>query len=75
MAIGTSTELRYILQVYGIPIESIPLTYTGKIKLSYIRQWLRLRNTIEDQEKLIATNSNINDIIVEAPYLNDVLFT
>jgi hypothetical protein len=72
--VGTPVELRYILQVYGIPVEFIPMTYTGKIKSSYIRQWLRLRNMIEDQEKLIATNSNTNNIIVEAPYLNDVLF-
>jgi hypothetical protein len=72
--IGTSVELRYILQVFGIPIECIPITYTGKIKLAYIRQWLRIRNMIEDQENLIATNSNTNNIIVEAPYLNDVLF-
>ena len=72
---GTSIEHRYILQNYGIPIEFIPITYTGKIKLKYVRQWLRLRNMIEDQEKLIATNSNASNIIItEAPYLNDVLF-
>ncbi|MGK3745402.1 MAG: hypothetical protein ACI90V_012263, partial [Bacillariaceae sp.] len=79
--VGTPVELRYILQVYGIPIEFIPMTYTGKIKLSYVIQWLRLRNMIEDPEKLIATNANNNtnittnyNIVVEAPYLNDVLF-
>ena len=72
--VGTTVELRYILQVYGIPIESIPITYTGKIKLAYVRQWLRIRNMIEDQEKLIATNYNTNNTIVEAPYLHDVLF-
>jgi hypothetical protein len=79
--LGTSVELRYKLQVYGIPIECIPLTYTGKIKLSHIRQWIRLRNMIEDQEELIAADSNSNtnitnndNIVVEAPYLNDVLF-
>ena len=72
--IGTPIELRYILQVYGIPIDSIPITYTGKMKLSFVRQWLRIRNMIEDQEKLIANNFSTNNIIVEAPYPNDVLF-
>jgi hypothetical protein len=80
--VGTSIELRYILQVYGIPIEFIPMTYTGKIKSSHLRQWLRLRNMIEDQGKLFATisstntntNITITNIVVEAPYLNDVLF-
>jgi hypothetical protein len=72
--LGTSIELRYIIQVYGIPVEFIPITHTGKIKLTYIRQWLRIRYMIEDQEKLIATDYNIKNIIVEAPYLNDVLF-
>jgi hypothetical protein len=84
--LGTSVELRYALQNYGIPIDFIPMTFTGKIKLSYVRQWLRLRYMIEDKEKLTATtnystNSNFNititpndNILVEAPYLNDVLF-
>jgi hypothetical protein len=89
--LGTSIELRYKLQVYGIPIEFIPVTFTGKIKLSYVRQWLRLRYMIEDQEKPIAINhnnnniintdnyndnynDNDNDIVVESPYLGDVLF-
>lgn len=97
--IGTSIELRYIIQVYGIPIEFIPITYTGKIKLLYVRQWLRIRNMIENQDELrhkmmapelnsntstiintntIDTNTiSCNDdsiVIVEAPYLNDILF-
>ena len=80
--LGTSVEVRYKLQVYGIPIECIPFTYTGKIKLTYVRQWLRLRYMIEgDQEKLKAINSNTNinydndiNIVVESPYLGDVLF-
>jgi hypothetical protein len=82
--LGTAVELRYKLQVYGIPIDCIPLTYTGKIKLTYARQWLKIRNMIEDKEKLTtctATTTNCNNstnsdsnILVEAPYLNDVLF-
>ena len=96
--LGTAVELMYKLQAYGIPIDSIPLTYTGKIKLTNMRQWLRLRHMIEDQEKRATTatirnynstssdsdsnsNSSItiitpndNNILVEAPYLNDVLF-
>ena len=66
--LGTSVEFHYSLQVYGIPIELIPMTYTGKIKLLFTRQWLRLRRMIEDKVKLPA------NIVVEAPYLNDVLF-
>ena len=66
--LGTSVEFHYSLQVYGIPIELIPMTYTGKIKLLFTRQWLRLRRMIEGKVKLPA------NIVVEAPYLNDVLF-
>ena len=66
--LGTSVEFHYSLQVYGIPIELIPMTYTGKIKLLFTRQWLRLRRMIEDKVKLPA------NVVVEAPYLNDVLF-
>jgi hypothetical protein len=77
--LGTSVELRYALQNYGIPIECIPITHTGKIKLSHIRQWIRLSDMIEDQNNLIVTNYNTNIksnniIVVEAPYLNDALF-
>jgi hypothetical protein len=81
--IGTSIEIRYLLQVYGIPIECIPLTYTGKIKLSNIRQWIRLRNMIEDAADAADSNSNTkittnitssDNIVVESPYLGDVLF-
>ena len=74
--IGTPVELTYKLQNYGIPIEFIPITYTGKIKFIYMKQWLRLRSMIEDQEKLTTAtaNYNTNSIIVEAPYQNDILF-
>mmetsp|Transcript_13266 Transcript_13266/g.30981 ORF Transcript_13266/g.30981 Transcript_13266/m.30981 type:complete len:584 (-) Transcript_13266:930-2681(-) len=48
--VGEPVELRYALQSYGIPAEQIPITYTGKVKLTYFRQWLRSREFIENYD-------------------------
>jgi len=45
--LGDSVELRYKLLSYGIHPDQIPITYAGKIKGVYIKQWLKLRNRIE----------------------------
>jgi len=87
--IGEPIELKYILQGYGIPNDDIPITFTGTIKTIYHKQWMKLRNTIENQnneqnnhinEDLDSSNSNSSgtttkmNMIIESPYLNDIIF-
>merc|ERR1712238_350101 len=69
--VGTSIELRYILQGYGIATDHIPMTYTGTVKDVYWRQWMRSRIMIEENER---NNTHLDMINVEAPYLTDILF-
>ncbi len=44
---GNPMENRYALQSFGIRADQIPISYTGKIKLGYIRQWIGVRRIIE----------------------------
>ena len=46
--VGESVELRYYLQGYGIPTENIPMTWSGTIKTTYLKNWMQLRKAIED---------------------------
>lgn len=81
---GEPVELRYILQGFGIPTENIPLTWSGSIKVVYLKNWMKLRNAIEDDEYeqcqlpsggLSLTSSNsIMSNVVECPNSNDVIF-
>ena len=45
--IGEVVELCYKLMGYGIAVDTLPITWTGTIKLSYFKQWLRIRKLIE----------------------------
>jgi len=59
--VGESVELRYNLHTYGIPSEQIPITYTGMVKVTYMRQWVRLREMIEGEWKNEATETPTSD--------------
>eukprot|EP00537_Pseudo-nitzschia_pungens_P016407 CAMPEP_0172404166 /NCGR_PEP_ID=MMETSP1061-20121228/62098_1 /TAXON_ID=37318 /ORGANISM="Pseudo-nitzschia pungens, Strain cf. pungens" /LENGTH=337 /DNA_ID=CAMNT_0013138847 /DNA_START=37 /DNA_END=1050 /DNA_ORIENTATION=- len=80
--LGDSMENRYTLQTYGIPSDQIPLTWSGSIKLTHHRQWIRLRQAIEQRElgqRLSGMPASafyhINyNTMIECPNLNDVLF-
>lgn len=84
--VGEETELRYMLQGYGIPVDLIPVTGTGNIKTVYFKQWLRVRKTLEalrtKQHQNNNSNSNVNGnggkvdkpSIIECPRSNDVIF-
>jgi len=67
--IGNEIELMYKLKSYGIPVEYIPVTGTGKIKTAYMKQWMRNRKLLES-----ARTSSIADPFVLCPSSNDVLF-
>ena len=81
------TEMRYYLQGFGIPIQFIPLTETGTIKLNYFNKWLKTRTYIETREKDEEESKNRKadgqnpwrrtekpPVVVECPLLNDVVF-
>lgn len=71
--VGEGTELQYILKSYGIPIENLPITDTGNIKTTYLKQWLRIRKIIE--VKMLSTGrSTKNTSIIECPRSVDVVF-
>lgn len=72
--LGESVELQYALQGYGIPTEDIPISWTGRIKIKNLVQWMRIRHAIEsyDDHGLYAFMPPTD--IVECPQPIDVLF-
>jgi hypothetical protein len=71
-------KLWYILQGFGIPIDKIPITYSGAIKTATLRNWMMLRHLEEDEhlQKMMAINScksNSNVKMIDSPYLTDIL--
>lgn len=77
--LGEPVELQYALQGSGIPSEDIPISWTGKIKIKNLVQWMRVRHAIEDYDEHIDTSSYSQNgralsRIVECPHSHDVLF-
>eukprot|EP00536_Pseudo-nitzschia_multiseries_P013534 jgi/Psemu1/320473/estExt_fgenesh1_pm.C_5830001 len=54
--IGTQMECDYKLRTFGIPTEHIPRSYTGKIKDSYHKTFLKSRTAMDDHRKAEAKN-------------------
>jgi len=74
---GKPTELRYQISSYGIPVDLLPLTSTGNVKTTYLKQWIRLRNSIE--EDIVAngfqsTSTSTSEDSIECPGTSDVIF-
>lgn len=66
-------ELQYLLKSYGIPVDLTPITDSGNIKTTHLKQWLRLRKIIE----VGMTPDGIKTdkvSIIECPRSNDVIF-
>mmetsp|Transcript_13515 Transcript_13515/g.31774 ORF Transcript_13515/g.31774 Transcript_13515/m.31774 type:complete len:712 (-) Transcript_13515:1015-3150(-) len=84
--LGESMEIHYKLQGYGIPFEHVPISWTGKVKVQYLKQWMRIRQAIERQHGKSAGGSNDGSScdesmesaadrnIIECPQLRDVVF-
>lgn len=68
--LGTSLENSCALRSYGIPVDRMPITYTGMIKVNYIRQWIHIRRRIEN----CSDNDQLREEIIEYPKPNDVIF-
>lgn len=66
---GEDIENRYKLTGYGIPLDQLPITESGRVKTTHFKKWLQLRKNIEtlrlDEDK---------QSIIECPNLNDVVF-
>lgn len=72
--LGKSVELMYTLQSYGIPVEYIPISFTGKVKEKCIKEWMRLRQLIEDDRLNRNWTAESNSNMIESPYLDDIIF-
>eukprot|EP00535_Pseudo-nitzschia_heimii_P003665 CAMPEP_0197192918 /NCGR_PEP_ID=MMETSP1423-20130617/26047_1 /TAXON_ID=476441 /ORGANISM="Pseudo-nitzschia heimii, Strain UNC1101" /LENGTH=547 /DNA_ID=CAMNT_0042645935 /DNA_START=131 /DNA_END=1774 /DNA_ORIENTATION=+ len=81
---GTSLECEYSLRCFGIPIEDIPRTCTGKIKTKFLVKWVKIRTAMDDHRRMMAQN-NYNSYYarppsarafpgIECPEVNCVLF-
>ena len=66
-------ELQYRLKSYGIPVDLTPITDSGNIKTTHLKQWLRLRKIIEVGWTPDGTKTDKISII-ECPGSNDVIF-
>jgi hypothetical protein len=68
---GNIMECRYWLMTFGIPVEDLPVTDTGKIKVKYLQQWVKGRETMD----LLDRGNISRKRLVECPNLQDVLFS
>ena len=70
--LGESVEVRYSLQGYGIPVDSVPVTWSGAIKTVNVKRFINFQTYIEEKDAsaIVTTNNTITD----CPYLNDILF-
>jgi len=71
--VGEAVELQYLLKSYGIPVGLTPVTDSGNVKTTYLKQWLRLRKIIEVGITPNGLKTNTVSII-ECPRSNDVIF-
>jgi len=74
---GEHIELRYALNAFGIPSDDLPVTWKGKIKLNYHKQWMKLRTCIESKPDYYLNGENTvskSNPIVECPNSTDVIF-
>jgi hypothetical protein len=74
---GDGVENRYSLQSYGLPVDTLPITWTGTVKTENIKRFMNLRSYVESGEYEANNNNNINrrfSSITDCPYLNDILF-
>jgi len=65
--IGDEFENRYRLKSYGIPIELLPITETGSIKMINHNYWIKTRKHLEQ-------GIDTNVTIIECPGSNDTVF-
>ena len=72
-------EIKYILNGYGVPTDNIPISLAGKIKVISLKQWIRVRQVLEQDLRTDSSTSktekqSLKDVVVECPYSDDILF-
>ena len=71
--LGENVELQYILKSYGIPTDLTPITDSGNIKTTHLKQWMRLRKILEVGMTPNGRSTKTMSII-DCPRSNDVIF-
>ena len=68
-------QRRHVFSGYGIPTEMIPITDTGNVKHTFLRQWIKLRTLLERKDHF-GSSGTLHDPgkIVEFPGSSDVLY-
>lgn len=66
---GTHSEIQYALLSFGIPVDSLPITYNGEIKFAQHTKWIARRKMKDRELQLHGTFDGI-----ELPSRMDVLF-
>jgi hypothetical protein len=74
--LGEGVEVRYSLQGYGIPIDSLPVTLSGAIKTVNFKRFINFRHYVENERKDddCLFSQKKTSIVTDCPYLNDILF-
>lgn len=72
---GSEIEMRYNLRGYGIPMDLLPITKTGSIKVKYLNDWIRIRNMLEGigDQSFVGKKSVLTRVVI-CPGLTDVVF-
>jgi hypothetical protein len=67
---GSITTCHKAMEEYGVPLEWMPMTSTGRRKLNEHKQWIKIQ-----REREIAWQQGQSMEIVECPQPNDILLT
>lgn len=68
--IGEPVELRYKLKCYGISADTIPISCTGTVKTTYMKQWMTIRQILENPD----LRGDSVQLPIESPRLDDIIF-
>ena len=71
---GERTEILYKLMGYGIPIDLIPMTETGNVKVKNLQQWIKVRKALERPNVPGDSSPTNSGHLIDCPELNDVVF-
>jgi hypothetical protein len=66
--------LQYNLHSYGIPVDLLPITETGNVKIKNHHRFLRVRNMLERPTVAVVESGVTEDDAIECPGLHDVVF-
>jgi hypothetical protein len=73
-----TTESRYKLVTYGVPVHDFPSSHSAALKTKYLEQWIRARSIVDQESKAEMSDDGItfsNFTRIFHPGINDVLFS